>query len=221
MGEETQVHDELDSPFKRSRLKHQNGLALSSLTNSSPSLGESRFKKPKMEADELDETSAQHQPREITACQGINSEIKRTETESVSSQPLTRNKGKQPVSPKSLAVPERSFSSQPAAAHGTHPDVTSRTESDSNSSSMRLRDKGKEPLLPQNVSIDFRLISERSSQGVCIREPKVDSSISLLPKQKVPDNRALIKPKDGSFTDYVPQFEVPIPVVHRGIDYFF
>ncbi|KAE7997882.1 hypothetical protein FH972_002477 [Carpinus fangiana] len=78
--------------------------------------------------------------------------------------------------------------------------------------------KGKQPLLPQIASPGKRSMSERASH-VCIREPRVEQGIVLLPKQKVPDTHLLIKPKDEPFTDDmftedVPDYEVPIAVIH-------
>ncbi|XP_062148347.1 probable inactive histone-lysine N-methyltransferase SUVR2 isoform X6 [Alnus glutinosa] len=78
--------------------------------------------------------------------------------------------------------------------------------------------KGKQPLLPQIASPGKRSMSERASQ-LCIREPIVEPGTVLLPKQKVTDTRVLIKPKDEPFTDdmfteAVPDYEVPIAVIH-------
>lgn len=80
--------------------------------------------------------------------------------------------------------------------------------------------KGKQPLLPQIASPGKRSMSERASH-VCIREPIVEQGIVLLPMQKVPDTHLLIKPKDEPFTDDmltadVPDYEVPIAVIHPG-----
>lgn len=172
-----------------------------------------------MEVDESGEAFPQHQSREVKA---PDSEIVRTENQSVPPQPLTRNKGKQPISSQSLAVPERSVPSQPASADGIHPDVRKRTESNSNSSPICLRDRGKEPLLPQNGRREKRSISEMSSHAVCIKDPKVDAGIIRPPKQKVPNSHALIKPKDEPFTDDMPRFEVlPIAVIHPGMSCLF
>ncbi|XP_058207893.1 probable inactive histone-lysine N-methyltransferase SUVR2 isoform X1 [Rhododendron vialii] len=93
-----------------------------------------------------------------------------------SPQPLTRNKGKQPVSPK----PSSDLASPP----------------------IHLRGKGKEPLYLQTASGEKKTISGRSPQGVV-----------PLPKQ-VQNSLALIKPKDEPFTEDMPQFEVPLAVVH-------
>lgn len=84
--------------------------------------------------------------------------------------------------------------------------------------------KGKQPLLPQISSPGKRSMPERASH-VCIREPIVEPGIVLLPKQKVPDTRVLIKPKDEPFTDDmftedVPDYEIPIAVIHPGTSLF-
>lgn len=83
---ETQLHDEPDRPLKRLRLKNQDDHVSSSLTNCSPGLGVGELKKPKVEADEVNE--AWNPSREITSL----------EPQSVPLQPLARDKGKQPVS---------------------------------------------------------------------------------------------------------------------------
>lgn len=154
-----------------------------------------------MEGTELPETFPQHESRGTAAPQP-SSENTRTESQPVSPQLITRNRGKQPVSPKSLALQERS----------DQPDVTVRTEANSVSSPRRLRDKGKEPLVPQNTPKEKTIITERSSHGVRFKEPKVEPGFIRVPKQKVPVTRALIKPKDEPITD-----EAPIAVIHPGI----
>lgn len=80
--------------------------------------------------------------------------------------------------------------------------------------------KGKKPLLPHIDSLEKRSMSDRESHFVHIKEPMVESDIALLPKQKVPKTCVLIKPKDEPFDDKfnkdVPDYEVPITVIHPG-----
>lgn len=108
-------------------------------------------------------------------------------------QPHARDKGKQPVS---------NGSEGPVISVPSH------------SSLMRSRDKGKEPLLPQNPPKDFKLISERSSHGVSIREPQVDAVISH-PSKQVPNGYVLTKLNDRPSTDEKLHADVT-----AGISYF-
>ncbi|KAK9282232.1 hypothetical protein L1049_005146 [Liquidambar formosana] len=190
LEEEAQVHDEPERPLKRLRLRYQEGQV-------SPSLGNN---------------SNPRQSQDITESSQVNvGNLRVVDSQPVSSPTHLRNRGKQPVSPKSLAVQERSDLSQPCAT--VHPCATKRTESDSLSPQIRIRDKGKEPLSPQIPPREKRLFSERSSHAVRFKEPKVEPGIVLLPKKKVPDAHALIKPKNEPFTDDMPQFEVPIAII--------
>ncbi|KAF2292701.1 hypothetical protein GH714_026810 [Hevea brasiliensis] len=90
--------------------------------------------------------------------------------------------------------------------------------SDSQSTQVRHAYKGKEPLLPQVSPREKRPIVERPSHGVQFKDREVDPDSVLIPKQKVVDSYALIKPKDEPFTDDlppddVPRYEAPIAVI--------
>lgn len=124
-------------------------------------------------------------------------EITNPKPQAVPLQPLVRDKGKQPVS---------NESGSPVISVPSHSPL------------MRSRDKGKEPLLPQNTPKDFRVLSERSSHGVCIREPKVDAVTSLPPKQ-VPNGYVLTKLNDRQSTDEKLRADVAVTKVHPGISY--
>ncbi|KAK2978146.1 hypothetical protein RJ640_029140, partial [Escallonia rubra] len=202
---DTQVHDEPERPLKRLRLRHQEG----QVSGSSPSVGATPSKRAKVGDAELLETHPEHQSRDILRSPQPDFEDERTEI-----QPLTRNKGKEPVSPKSFAVQGSCDKSQPAAADRIQPDLGKRTQSNSVSSPMQLRDRGKEPILPQIDSREKRITSERASLSLRFKEPKVEPGIVLLPKKKAPNTLALIRPKDEPVTDDISQFEVPIAVIH-------
>ncbi|KAJ7972594.1 Histone-lysine N-methyltransferase [Quillaja saponaria] len=73
-------------------------------------------------------------------------------------------------------------------------------------------DKGKQPMSPQVSPRGARFISERASQAVRFKEPRVEPGIMLLPENKVPDIHALIKPKDEP-VDELPPYELPIAVI--------
>ncbi|PHT30269.1 hypothetical protein CQW23_30139 [Capsicum baccatum] len=54
----------------------------------------------------------------------------------------------------------------------------------------------------------------KSSHASKLKEPKTEPGGELSPKQKMSGALALIKPKDEPYTDDMPQFEVPIAVIH-------
>ncbi|XP_059626084.1 probable inactive histone-lysine N-methyltransferase SUVR2 isoform X2 [Cornus florida] len=211
LASEDQGHDEPERPLKRLRLRHQEAPVSSSLGNSSPRSGGTPLKRPKVEQPELPQSSSLQQSQGIIETHS-NIEKARAESQPFSPHPLIRNKGKQPILPNHLAVQERSEPSQAGATDRTQP--AKRTEFDSTSSPVHLRDKGKGPLSPQTAQREKGSFSERPAHAVLFKGPNVDPGIVLLPKQKVPNSHALIKPKDEPFTDDMPQFEVPIAVIH-------
>lgn len=178
--EETQIPEEPERPLKRLRLRHQDG---SSCTSSNPNSNGTPLKKPKLEIDDLPIAIPRSQARAKNAT---------GEPVSVSPQPQTRNKGKQPV------------------IADTPPDVANGSGSDSDLRLRHLKDKGKEAMSPQTRSQGLRSTSERPSHGVRIKEPK--------PKQIA---LPLIKPKDEPLTDDVPPLPVPLPVTRPGTSYLF
>ncbi|XP_024018393.1 probable inactive histone-lysine N-methyltransferase SUVR2 isoform X1 [Morus notabilis] len=105
-----------------------------------------------------------------------------------------------------------------------------RDESCSISQEHGAKNKGKQPIIseppvPQQrlsplAPAGKRVISERASHGVCLREP-TETGSDLFPKQTVP-NHQLIKPKDEPFIDDmimgdIRQYEVPIAVIHPDL----
>ncbi|KAJ7977181.1 Histone-lysine N-methyltransferase [Quillaja saponaria] len=88
-----------------------------------------------------------------------------------------------------------------------------RTELHPVSAGHGIVDKGKQPMSPQISPRGTRFVSERASLAVCIKEPRVEPGIMLFPKNKVPDTRALIKPKDEPVDDELPRYEIPIAVI--------
>ncbi|XP_028094415.1 probable inactive histone-lysine N-methyltransferase SUVR2 isoform X2 [Camellia sinensis] len=195
MDEEARVHEEPERPLKRLRVRYQEGHVSPSVGNSSPRLGGTSLRQPKVEEAELPETCPQQQSQDMTDLSQPNIENVRAGSHPLSPQTLIRNKGKQAVSPKPLSIQERFEPSQP----------------DSVSPPIRLKEKGKEPLLPQIAQRDKRAFSERTPHAVHLREPNVDRGIVLLTKQQTHSSHALIKPKDEPVTDDMPQ---PIAVIH-------
>ncbi|XP_057965045.1 probable inactive histone-lysine N-methyltransferase SUVR2 isoform X2 [Malania oleifera] len=214
LEEEAQMHDEPERPLKRLRLRYQDGQVSSPIGNSGPSLAETSFRKPKAEEAEQPDTSSRQQLQGRRESPEPNVRNIGVQPQPVSPQPHLRNKGKQPVSPKLLAVQQDSDTSQQCAGGGTQSCASKRTEPDLLSSQTRLKDKGKEPVSSQISPREKRLTSERSHHALQFKEPKHEPGIVLLPKQKMPDICALIKPKDEPFTDEMAQYEVPIAVIH-------
>ncbi|KAF5741826.1 histone-lysine N-methyltransferase SUVR2 isoform X1 [Tripterygium wilfordii] len=74
--------------------------------------------------------------------------------------------------------------------------------------------KGKEPLSSQVGPTDRRASNASVYLSKKRKERMAEPGILLLPKQKVLSIHALLKPKDEPFTDVMPQYEVPIAVIH-------
>lgn len=70
-------------------------------------------------------------------------------------------------------------------------------------------DKGKQPLSPPSAPRGRRPVSERAAPVVPFKGPAAEPS--MLQKNKMPHNYALIKPKDEPVDDLV-----PIAMIHPG-----
>ncbi|XP_038718575.1 probable inactive histone-lysine N-methyltransferase SUVR2 isoform X2 [Tripterygium wilfordii] len=187
-NEESEMHDE-PRPLKRLRLRGREGQTSSSSNNidtSLSSLGGSFLKIPKEEQDAASPSSLQHQ-----------------------------NIGKQPLSPAALMVDHRADLSPPrATGPRSISSPSKRPEPDLRQPQVRVGAKGKEPLSCQVAPTEKRV----SNTAVYVSKKRkahiVEPGILLLPKPKVPGTHALLKPKDEPFTDVLPQYEVPIAVIH-------
>ncbi|GLT41305.1 hypothetical protein SLA2020_153800 [Shorea laevis] len=118
-----------------------------------------------------------------------------------SNRAATTNINKQPVSPRPVLL-ERSEPVQPSP--------TRRSESNLFSSQRHLGYKGKEPMSSHVTSHEKEHVPVRASNALCIRDPA--SEPGILHKKIVPD--ALTVPKEEPLTDEIPQYEVPIAVIH-------
>ncbi|XP_058094811.1 probable inactive histone-lysine N-methyltransferase SUVR2 isoform X2 [Magnolia sinica] len=79
-----------------------------------------------------------------------------------------------------------------------------------------LREKRSKPLSPQIAPREKMPVSERISK-TSFKEPKMEPGVDLLPKGDMSIQHhcnALITPKNEPFADDIPQFEVPIAVIH-------
>ncbi|KAG8641825.1 hypothetical protein MANES_12G036100v8 [Manihot esculenta] len=192
-ADEAEVHDEPERPLKRLRLRSQEGQPSSSL-NISNSMGDgTSLRKPKLEDEEIpDKNSLQRSP-----------DMMKLQSGPVSTQSHTRNMGKQPASPIHFG-----------AQGSPNPSMDRSLPSDLQSPQVWHSYKGKEPLLLQVAPTEKRPIVDRPCHAVRFK----DTESVPIPKQKVHDSHALIKPKDEPYTDDfppddLPRYEVPIAVI--------
>ncbi|XP_015088537.1 probable inactive histone-lysine N-methyltransferase SUVR2 isoform X1 [Solanum pennellii] len=75
---------------------------------------------------------------------------------------------------------------------------------------LRLNETQTSPITSKGQSS----VSAKSSHASKLNEPKTEPGGELSSKQKMSGSLALIKPKDELYTDDMPQFEVPIAVIH-------
>ncbi|KAK6164397.1 hypothetical protein DH2020_001261 [Rehmannia glutinosa] len=186
LQEEALVAEEPEQPLKRLRLRHRDGQTSSNMNNSG--LPKTPLVTPKEEPNEMPET---HLPK-INGSLGIvespqpNSGNITIKPQDATCQSVGKNKGKQPISPKSQAHP------------------------------MRLRDRGTGVVSPPITSRKKRPAPESSSHPVSLKEPKIEPGIPLLPEKENTASRALIVPKDEPLTDDMPRLEVPGAIIHPG-----
>ncbi|KAG8389157.1 hypothetical protein BUALT_Bualt02G0199900 [Buddleja alternifolia] len=210
---EAQATEEPERPLKRLRRRYQNGQTSSLNT---PGVTKTPLVRPKEEPNELPETN----PLKINGSQGIlespqpRTENIRTRSQARVSELPGKNKGKQPVSPKSLSLQEKCDPSQPTGTSRSQQNTQLRTESRSQSHTMRLRDRGTGTLSSQIPCKEKTPVPESSSHALCLKEPKVEPGILLSPKRKRTANHALIVPKDEPVTSDMLPLDVPIATVH-------
>lgn len=184
--EKTRISNEPERPFKRLR-RGQDGQGSSPPNNSDLVLAGSPSRKPKVQGKVLPVAESQQQSLER----------RNSQPRPISLQNPAGNMSSQTVSPGCLAVQEHSSQSDLSDMDGT-------LLSDSLLSWKQRSYKGKEPLLPAAAPQEKRPPLKGSSQAVHFKDPVVQPSAFLSPKQKVPHSRALIKPKDEPFTGDMP-----------------
>ncbi|XP_010264894.1 PREDICTED: probable inactive histone-lysine N-methyltransferase SUVR2 [Nelumbo nucifera] len=197
MAKESLVHNESEPPFKRLRSKHQDNQASSSFVSSCLTMGESSSRKLTLGTGSPQCSSRQ----ERTVLSHVHLEDERSEPESVSPETHLRDKRKE--------YPSTQHCPKQGEAERCQPSFRDRTESDVNSQ-MHHRNKGKEPVSPQISPRKKRSLTESPTRSICLKEPKVEPGIILLPKEK--PMPVLMKPKSEPFTDDLPEFEVPIAI---------
>ncbi|XP_047335019.1 probable inactive histone-lysine N-methyltransferase SUVR1 isoform X2 [Impatiens glandulifera] len=122
--------------------------------------------------------------------------------------PLTRNKTK------ALTIHEQSEASQKGASDISQQLVIRGTGSDPVSPTARYKDKGKAPLIAETVSGDTNSALQKSSQALCLKEPKPEPGTEPSKRKRLNTTRVLITPKDEPITDGMPEVVLPISVIH-------
>ncbi|CAI9774394.1 unnamed protein product [Fraxinus pennsylvanica] len=180
LEEEAQVNEEPERPLKRLRLRNRE-VEVSPSLNNTTSPGTSLVI-PK-EQDELLETGVQSQNQSQDKADSPRPNTGKLRAES----------------------PERCDPSRPSAVNKSQQKTPLRTESNSVSHPMRLRDRGKGSLSTQIPSGE-----KRSSLAGCHKEPNLEPSIAVLPKQKTTTSHVLVKEEPVTYD--VSQLEVPSAV---------
>ncbi|XP_011015241.1 PREDICTED: histone-lysine N-methyltransferase SUVR2-like isoform X1 [Populus euphratica] len=192
--EKTRISNEPERPFKRLR-RGQDGQGSSPPNNSDLLLAGSPLRKPKVEGKVLPGAKSLQQSLEM----------RNSQPRPISLQNPAGNMSSQTISPGCLAVQEHSSQSDLSDMDGT-------LLSDSLFSWKQRSYKGKEPILPEAAPQEKRPNLKGSLQAVHIKDPVVQPSAFLSPKQKVPHSRALIKPKDEPFTGDMPFEDARQPI---------
>ncbi|KAJ4955209.1 hypothetical protein NE237_011992 [Protea cynaroides] len=193
--------------------RQQGGQASASGCNSNSFLGESSLKRPKLEEDGSE--ACYREGRTRTMQFGDN----RVESEPVSPMIHLKNKGKESASPQTCLEQEgagplkmgrkdRRIESDSA--------ISPETATGEKISPSVFRDKGKEPDSPHYALRDKISPSGRVSHAVCLKEPKIETRMVLLPRENIPNQKynSFIQPKNEELTDDLYQFEVPIAMIH-------
>lgn len=215
MEEEAQVTEEPGQPLKRLRLRYRDGQT-SSLSTSNTGTHKTPLVRPKKEPDELPEThlsklNGSEVMVETPKSNGKNITI---QPESVISQSVGKNKGKQPVAPEASVLNEKDDPCQPSSISRSRQNKQLRNDLRSQSHPMRLRDRGTTSVAPHFPPREKRSVPENSSS---IKESKIEPSVPLSPKKKSTASHALINPKNEPVTNDMPCFEVPGVIVHPGM----
>ncbi|KAL0419721.1 UNVERIFIED_CONTAM: putative inactive histone-lysine N-methyltransferase SUVR2 [Sesamum radiatum] len=146
-----------------------------------------------------------------------NAENIKSKPQVVTRQSIGKNKGKQPVSPESLILHERSDPSQPSSMSRSQENTQLIIESRSHSHPMRLRDRGTRAVSPQIPSREKRPVPDSSSHALRLKEPKVEPGIILSPKKRSNASQALLKPKDEPVTEDMACLEVSGAITHPDV----
>ncbi|KAL7151642.1 hypothetical protein ABFS83_04G045400 [Erythranthe nasuta] len=212
LEEEVHATEEPEQPLKRLRRRYQDGQT-SSLNTSNAGKQRTAPVKSKKELDGAN-TPKLNEKEVMVESPKHNEENTTIHTRAATSESVGKSKGKQPISPEPLVVPERCDPSGPSSTTGSQRKTRSRIEYGSQSHPMRLRERGKGVVYVHTPSRKKRRAPESSSHAVPLKESETEPSIPLSPKNKSNASCDLIKPKDEPITSDVPSLEVPGANVH-------
>ncbi|XP_031121913.1 histone-lysine N-methyltransferase SUVR4-like isoform X2 [Ipomoea triloba] len=212
--EEETLCKESEKPLKRLQSKHQDDQPSLSCDNSSSTLAGASFKKPKVKCNDVSGESCPSVLQGMVASHQLSHGGREAQTPSASYQTYTRSKGKEPILPKPMVLPDKSLPTQPAGADRNQTNVLRKAKAGPKPSShpMRLRDRQRKPQTLQPAR-DKTLAPGHSSHVLHLKEPKTEACLVLTPQQKMLTAHDFIKPKDEPFTDDAPHPEVPIAVI--------
>nr|GMD25132.1 probable inactive histone-lysine N-methyltransferase SUVR1 [Ipomoea batatas] len=212
--EEETLCKESEKPLKRLRSKDQDVQPSLSCDNSSSTLAGASFKKPKVKCNDVSGESCPSVLQGMVASHHLSHGGREAQTPSASYQTYTRSKGKEPILPKPMVLPDKSLPTQPAGADRNQTNILRKAKAGPKPSShpMRLRDRQRKPQTLQPAR-DKTLAPGISSQVLHLKEPKTEACLVITPQQKMLTAHDFIKPKDEPFTDDAPHPEVPVAVI--------
>lgn len=202
---------------KRQRLKYQEDQPSPSCDKSSSTLDGESFKKPKVKCHDVSGDCCPSVSQSMVASHQPSHGGRAAQTPSASYQTYSRSKGKEPILPKTMVLPDKSLPTQPAGADRNQTTVLRKAGPKPSSHPMRLRDRHREPQTLQSAR-DKTLAPGHSSHVLHLKEskPKTETSLVLSPQQKMCTAHDFIKPKDEPSTDDTPHSKVPIAVFPPG-----
>ncbi|RAL47719.1 hypothetical protein DM860_012344 [Cuscuta australis] len=123
-----------------------------------------------------------------------------------------RNKEKEPISPKSLGLPDKSVSTQHHASRRNMSNALKNSGPKSSSHPMRLRDRQIELQALNSASRKKTSTHALSSHALPLQETNSDTCVAQSQEQNASGSHAFRKHKDETILDEVSDFKVPIAV---------
>ncbi|VFQ68276.1 unnamed protein product [Cuscuta campestris] len=123
-----------------------------------------------------------------------------------------RNKEKEPISPKSLGLPDKSVSTQHHASRRNMSNALKNSGPKSSSHPMRLRDRQIELQALNSASRKKTSTHALSSHALPLQETNADTCVAQSQEQNTSGTHAFRKHKDETILDEVSDFKVPIAV---------
>lgn len=195
MEEQAEAAEESIQPLKRLRRGYQGGQSSSAAATASGP--KTPLIMPKDEPTDLPNAC----PLELNASEGLVESPRPIVVNAKTGPELcSRNTGEQSISPKSVVACEACT----VSSVGSPPHA------------MKLRDRGKQPVSPQTSAGEKRPLPHSSPQATHNKKLKIVRGTVPAPKKKRVSNYPLIIPKDEPVTDDMPEFVLPIAVIHPG-----